>query len=127
RGLTPEQRETFADLFSKLLEASYIGKIESYSDEKVIFQNEILQGDTARVNTLVRTKTNDIPLIYYMFFNGKSWYIYDVIIENVSLVSTYRGTYNQIIRQKGFANLIQEMNKKIDELNASRNNHNKGI
>lgn len=125
RGLTPAQQKTFADIFSRLLEATYVGKIELYSDVKVTFQNELIQDETARVNTLIHTKTKDIPLVYYMFFNGKSWYVYDVIIENVSLVSTYRSTYNQIIRQKGFDDLIKEMNKKIEELNASRNNNGK--
>lgn len=126
RGLTPAQQKTFTDIFSKLLEATYVGKIELYSDVKVTFQNELIQGDIAKVNTVIHTKTNDIPLVYYMFFNGKGWYVYDVIIENVSLVSTYRSTYNQIIKQNGFDTLIKEMNKKIEELNASRNNNGKG-
>ncbi|MGQ9500310.1 MAG: MlaC/ttg2D family ABC transporter substrate-binding protein [Dissulfurimicrobium sp.] len=125
RGLTPAQQKTFTDIFSKLLEATYIGKIELYSDVKVTFQNEIIQDDIAKVNTVIHTKTNDIPLVYYMFFNGKNWYVYDVIIENVSLISTYRSTYNQIIKQNGFDALIKEMNKKIEELNAPRNNNGK--
>ena len=119
RQLIPAQQKTFTDTFSRLLEASYVGKIENYSGEKVIFKNELIQDDYAKVNTFVRTKTNEIPLVYFMYLNDKGWYVYDVIIENVSLISTYRSTYNQIIKQKGFDELIKEMNKKIDELNAS--------
>ncbi|MDA8161809.1 MAG: ABC transporter substrate-binding protein [Desulfobacteraceae bacterium] len=124
RQLTPAQQKTFADIFSKLLEASYVGKVENYTNEKVVFKTEQIQDDYAKVNTVIHTKTNDIPLVYFMYFNGKDWYVYDVIIENVSLVSTYRSTYNQIIKQKGFDELIKEMNRKIKELSAPKNGNN---
>ncbi|HID97064.1 MAG TPA: ABC transporter substrate-binding protein [Thermodesulfobacteriaceae bacterium] len=115
---TPEQKTEFTKIFARLIEASYIGKIDNYTDEKVIFEKELIKRNYARVFTTIRTGTKDIPVTYSLIFKKGTWWVYDVKVENVSLVSTYRSNYNQIIRNNGFDHLLQDMKAKLAELEA---------
>ncbi len=116
RKLTSEQRKEFVDLFSRLLEASYSCKLDTYSSETVTFERQIIRGRYAMVYTLVHTSTADIPLDYKLINKRNNWYVYDVKIEGVSLVSNYRTSYNEIIRKEGFAKLVEGIKKKLMEL-----------
>ena len=64
---TPQEREEFAKLFADLLERSYVGKIEAYSGEKIVYGEETVDGDQAAVRTKLLTKTGtQIPIDYQM-------------------------------------------------------------
>lgn len=119
--LSHGDQNAFVDRFKRLLEASYVNKIEAYTDEQVVFENEIIKGRYAKVESKAITKTADIPIDYVMIQKDGEWFVYDVIIENVSLISNYRSTYNEIIKKNGFAHLIEEMDSKIQELSNSPN------
>ena len=119
RKLSPEERKTFTDLLAKLLETSYRNKIESYSGEKILFKKERIRRNLARVYTIIQTKKESIPVTYSLLKkkNGK-WVIYDVKVEDVSMVSNYRATYAEIIKREGFDGLIAKMKAKIEELSS---------
>ncbi len=119
--LSPGDQNAFVDRLKRLLEASYVNKIETYTDEKVVFGDEIIKGRYAKVDSKAITKTADIPINYVLIQKDGGWFVYDVIIENVSLISNYRSTYNEIIKKSGFAHLIEEMDSKIQELSNSPN------
>jgi len=114
------ERETFIELFSELLEASYLGRIESYTDEEVRFVSEKIDGSRAEVETLIVTGNADIPITYKLVDRPEQWLVYDVIIEKVSLVRNYRGTYTELARKKGMNGLFEQMRGKIDELQNRR-------
>jgi phospholipid transport system substrate-binding protein len=114
------ERQRFIDLFTDLLEATYIGKIEAYTDERVEFTGQKLEGERAEVETLVKTASADIPIRYKLFRKGDRWLVYDVVIEEVSLVRNYRSTYGEIVRKEGFPGLFARMEEKIRELKAPR-------
>ncbi|MEE8206654.1 MAG: ABC transporter substrate-binding protein, partial [Nitrospinaceae bacterium] len=61
---TPEERKAFVDLFGKLLENSYANKLESFSDEKIIYVDEIVKGKYAMVKTEVIRKNNTVSVDY---------------------------------------------------------------
>ncbi len=109
----------FVQLFSDLLEASYIGRIEAYSDEKVIYDGERIKGDRAEVRTRVRNASTDIKIDYRMVLQGEEWYVYDVIIEDVSLIKNYRSSYGEIVKNEGFEGLFLRMEEKIRELHST--------
>ena len=120
RELSDADKALFTDLFIQLLEESYSNKIDTYAgDELVVIGNEVIQGNLAKVDTIIKSKNNDIPVNYKLYNNGKDWMVYDVIIEKVSLISTYRNTYAQILQKDGFNGLISQMKQKIDELQLS--------
>ena len=117
QGRSPQEREEFSKLFADLLERSYVGKIEAYSGEKILYGDETLDGDQATVRTKLLTKNgNQIPIDYQMHKVDERWRIYDVKIENVGLVSNYRSQFNRIIQQSGYPDLVQRLKTKQEEL-----------
>ncbi len=116
RNRTPEERKEFVALYTDLLERSYVSKIESYEDEKIVFMDENLDGEYAFVKTKIVTKRNtQIPIDYRLKKENGQWYAYDVIIEGVSLVNNYRTQFNNIIRQNSYEALIKRMKSKREE------------
>jgi phospholipid transport system substrate-binding protein len=116
-GRSPQEREEFSKLFADLLERSYVGKIESYSGEKILYEKETVDGDRAEVRTKLVTKAGtSIPIDYQMQKAGDRWRVYDVKIENVSLVLNYRSQFNRIIQQSGYPELVQRLKTKQEEL-----------
>jgi len=111
-----DERETFMELFSELLEANYLGRIESYTDEEVRFVSEKIDGPRAEVETLIITDSAEIPISYKLVDRQGQWLVYDVIVEKVSLVRNYRGTYTEIARKEGMEGLFEQMRNKIGEL-----------
>ena len=111
-----EEKQQFVALFSQLIENSYVGKVEAYTDEKVDFTGEKVKGRKAVVETLILTSSADIPINYKVYQKGGQWLVYDVIIEGVSLISNYRSSYQEIMKKEGFDGLLAKMQAKIDEL-----------
>jgi phospholipid transport system substrate-binding protein len=120
RNAAPEQRQRFIKLFSELLEATYRGRLEAYTaeyaGEKVQYVQETIKGDRAQVETIVVTKSARIPISYRMIRNADQWRVYDVVIEGVSLIRNYRGTYDEILSKEGFDGLFARMESKAEEL-----------
>jgi len=115
--LTPEQRQEFSSLFADLVERSYVGKIELYSGEKIIYAGDTIEGDQATVKTKLITKSQtQIPIDYRLQKEGDRWRVYDVLIEGVSLVGNYRTQFNRVIQQTGYDDLVKKMKTKQEEL-----------
>ena len=114
-----QQREHFEQLFTKLLENAYIGKLEDYSGQKnILYKDERIKGKKAAVSTVVEsTGTPPLPVNYVMIEAVKGWQVYDINIEGVSLVRNYREQFKSILRKKKFDGLI----KVLEEKNASFN------
>ncbi|MDT8442340.1 MAG: ABC transporter substrate-binding protein [Desulfuromonadales bacterium] len=117
-----DEQKRFVALFSDLLEGSYIGRVEAYSDEQVLFVGERLAGDRAEVATLVRNTGGDIPIDYRLVLVKGEWLVYDVIVEDVSLIKNYRGSYGEIVRNEGFTGLFARMEEKIRQLRTEPDN-----
>ncbi len=114
---TAAERDEFVKLFSDLLERSYISKIELYGGEKIVYVNDITEGDQALVRTKIITKGGaEVPVEYRMLKKGERWLVYDVVIEGVSLVANYRTQFNKIIQTSSYAELVKKMKVKQDEL-----------
>jgi len=117
QGRTDAERDEFVQLFSDLLERSYISKIETYGGEKISYNGDAIEGDQARVLTKLVTKGgSDVPIEYRMHKKGDRWLVYDVVIEGVSLVSNYRTQFNKIIQTSSFSELVKKMKTKQEEL-----------
>jgi len=115
---TPAEQTEFVQLFSDLLERSYLSKIELYGGEKIQFLSDSLEdGDQAKVQTKIVTKQgSEIPIEYRMQNRSGKWLVYDVIIEGVSMVSNYRTQFNKIIQTSSFQELVKKMKSKQEEL-----------
>jgi phospholipid transport system substrate-binding protein len=117
QGRTPAERDEFVQLFSDLLERSYISKVELYGGEKIQYLGDAVEGEQAKVQTKLVTKSgSEIPIEYRMHRKGDRWLVYDVIIEGVSLVANYRTQFNKIIQTDSYQALIKKMKNKQEEL-----------
>jgi len=113
---TPEERKEFVSLFSDLLERTYVNKIESYTDEKVVYGDESIEGDYAVVKTKIITSANvEVPIDYKLFKKSPKWVAYDVVIEGVSLVNNYRTQFNKIIRSQSYEELVKRLRAKQEK------------
>jgi phospholipid transport system substrate-binding protein len=116
---TSAQKERFTSLFSDLLEGSYLDRIEAYNDEKINYLKETVQEPKALVDTVIKGSGADIPIRYKLLRKGDGWFVYDVVIEEVSLVSNYRSTYRDIVMKSGLDGLLKKMEDKLQELRSS--------
>ncbi len=110
---TPDEKKEFVALYSDLLERTYIRKIEAYTDEKFIYGEETDEGDYALVRTKVITKKDvDVPIEYRMAKKNGGWFVYDVVIEGVSLVNNYRNQFNEIMHSGSYETLVKKLKTK---------------
>ena len=105
--------QRFTQEFATMLKNYYINKIDAYSGEKVAFDKEVeLAPGRYQVNTKVIMSDKEIPIIYKLEQRGRSWKVYDVLIEGVSMVKNYRSQFDRILRRKRPAYLIGLVEKK---------------
>lgn len=113
RTATVEEKRQFVEFFSQYLEDTYRNKIESYTNQSVVYVSEQVRKDRAIVDTEIVTDTNRIPVTYRLKNNEGEWFAYDVIIEGVSLVNNYRNTFNAIIKAEGMDGLLLDLENRI--------------
>ena len=110
-----EEKKAFIELFGKLLEETYLSKIEGYTNEKAEYLKEIITDKKAQINTRIITEKIEIPIDYRLYQEKDgSWRVYDLIIEGVSLVGNYRSQFDEILQRDNYEKLIQELKKKIE-------------
>ena len=113
RDMTPEDRTEFVTVFANLLETTYAEKIDLYRGGDVNFVREVVDEDYARVDSKVKdTKGTDYSVSYRLLREDGDWKIYDVVVENVSLINNYRAQFGRIIRKSSYKELIERIRQK---------------
>jgi len=115
-SLTKDEQDQFVDLFASLIEQRYIGKIDAFDDQKVIYKEKRIKNNKARVYSVILDKNLEIPIDYSLQISQGKWLIKDLKIENVSLVANYRRDFNAIIRKVQFAGLVEKITEKLEKL-----------
>jgi phospholipid transport system substrate-binding protein len=115
--LTEAQRQEFVELFQQVLEKAYADKILAYTDEKITFDREVTISKTrVEVQTRVVTKSKEIPINYRVVQESDgTWKVYDVVVENVSLVMNYRSQFNDILSKNKPEQLLEILRKKVKD------------
>ncbi len=115
--LTEAQRQEFVPLFQQVLEKAYGDKVLSYNDEKILYDREVPISKTrVEVQTRVVTKSKEIPINYRVVQEKDgTWKVYDVVVENVSLVMNYRSQFNDILAKNNPDELIEILRKKVKD------------
>jgi phospholipid transport system substrate-binding protein len=107
---TAAEREEFVVLFAELLEQTYISRIDYFGGERLRFVSEKIDGDYANVRAHVVTRQGtEVPVDARMLRKGERWLIYDVVIENVSLINNYRAQFDRIIRTTSYGELVKKL------------------
>ncbi|MDQ5987013.1 MAG: hypothetical protein CSYNP_02749 [Syntrophus sp. SKADARSKE-3] len=112
--LNNAQRKEFVQLYEQVLEKAYIDKILAYTNEKIAYDKEtMLTGNQAEVYTSIVTASKKIPISYRVIMSGGVWKVYDVVIENVSLVMNYRTQFNNILAKDTPEQMLDTLRKKV--------------
>jgi phospholipid transport system substrate-binding protein len=120
KGNNDEQRQ-FVQLFTELLENSYTDQIASYDGEKIVYGRENVSQDQADVDTKIVTKKGEeIAVTYKLRSAAGDWKVYDVVIENVSLVNNFRSQFNRILANASFGELLKKLQSKSVEIRPVR-------
>jgi phospholipid transport system substrate-binding protein len=113
---TPAERTEFVGLFTDLLERAYIGHIEAYAGEKIVYPAEKIDGDFAVVRSRIVPKrrtadarVTETGLEYRLHRKDGRWKVYDVLIDGVSFVSTYRSQFDRIIKVSSYSALADRL------------------
>ena len=113
---TPSERSEFILLFADLLERTYISKIDLYRGERLRYTNEAVDGEFAIVRAKVVTnKGVEVPVEARMLKRADHWLIYDITIENVSLIGNYRTQFDRIIRTASYGELVRRLKENRDQ------------
>lgn len=127
-----EQKE-FSALLREMIEASYRSKLRRNAGSKVDRPTKIeiewlaekLRGDKATSTTKVKAGRDVAVIEFKLLHADTGWRIYDVSIDDVSTVRTYRSQFGKIIAKSGFEELMSRMRTKTEEIRAGRATFNK--
>ena len=115
RRRTPQEQEEFVRLFTEILERAYADIIESYTDEKIIYLNERIEGGFADVGSKILTsRGEEYSVSYKAHLVSNEWKVYDVIAENISLVNNYRSQFNRVIANSSYEELLRRLRDKAE-------------
>ncbi|MBE0427634.1 MAG: ABC transporter substrate-binding protein [Nitrospirae bacterium] len=113
KNFNRNQQEEFIQLYRDILQDAYMDKIMSYTDEKVVFQKEVMLSENiAEVQSYIITKRAETPIYYRVILKGNEWRVYDVIIEGVSLIKNYRTQFREILSNKSPEDLLGILREK---------------
>jgi phospholipid transport system substrate-binding protein len=109
--LSAGQVNEFNNVFSYLFQDSYTRMVLDFlKHENIEYSGASEAGGKAKVNTVIQRPNENIP-VTYLVDNRAGWKMYDVIVDGVSILQTYKDKFSQVIQEKGFNYVIQRMNE----------------
>lgn len=118
RTASDEQRARFTEAFKQLLVRTYANALFQYADETIVFKPSQTDGEHVVVKTEVTQQgAHPIPVNYRMHQKDGEWKAYDVFVDGISLVVTYRGDFGSRVNQSGIDGLINDLEAKNKGLN----------
>jgi phospholipid transport system substrate-binding protein len=116
RKASPEQKQRFTDEFQKLLVRTYSNAFLEAIGKQIVYlplKSQKDDADEVTIRTEVEQKGGfPIPIDYKMHLKNNEWKVYDVVIDNISLVANYRTSFAKEIRDTGIDKLIDDIAKR---------------
>ena len=109
--LTPPQREKFTRLFVERLKTSYLEKITLYTNEEVVFKPAIKKKSTVYIPMELKSKDKKVAILHKLRKVDKRWKAYDVEIQGISILLTYRSQFDDILRKGTVEDLLSRLEK----------------
>ena len=109
----PEKQQEFVAAFKQLLEESYADQIQAAKGDKVVYLNERTDKNYSEVDTkVISSKGEETPMTYKLHSVDSDWKVYDIVVENVSIVNNYRSQFNRILSNASLDELIKRIKEK---------------
>ncbi len=124
KDFTPEQKKRFQTAFTTLLRNTYIDMLDSYNGESAEYVNEVSSDNGTRVEVqmVFKAKDKSYPFAFRMLEKDGRWVVYDVLIENVSMIKNYREQFKDILIKNNPDELIRLVEEKALEQSAKPDN-----
>lgn len=111
--VSPAEKDEFIRLFTNLIANAYMGKIEQYTGEPITYQDERVDGDEASVRSRVVTpKGSEVGIEYRLYRSADRWAVYDINVDGVSLVGSYKAQFNRLLQRGSFTELLKQLRQK---------------
>ena len=110
-GLPQEKKEKFTELYIELLKTSYLDKLALYTDEKVIFEPAAQVKNKVHIPTELISKDRKTSILYKLYKPADGWKVYDLEIQGVSIIRSYRSQFVQILQNGTIDDLLLKMEK----------------
>jgi phospholipid transport system substrate-binding protein len=110
--LSKEQKDRFTQLFIERMRSSYLGRLTSYKDEKIIYESPVPVDNKIQIPSYLVSESNKISILYKFYQSEIDWRIYDLEIEGVSIIRSYRAQFYQILQNGSFEDLLKKMETK---------------
>lgn len=120
RRISTKERGEFLELFPKYLSVFYRKQVLDIIEAmekvhiEVAYPAERIDGEYARVDTIVGLQNDRIPVQYMLYLKNGSWKIYDINADNVSMINNWRSQFNRVIIKFGFDDLMKRLHEKVD-------------
>jgi phospholipid transport system substrate-binding protein len=111
--ITDAQRKEFVELFSAIIRNQSLNKLEIYRAQ-VTYNDISVDGNKAKVVTTATLDNVRTPVSYAMEKRGTSWFITDMSIDNVSTAESYRRSFQNVIRRRGFDALMETVRNRAN-------------
>jgi phospholipid transport system substrate-binding protein len=109
----PDKQQEFVTVFKQLLEDTYADQIEAAKGDKVVYLNERTEKDYAEVDTkVISSKGEETPMTYKLHPVDSDWKVFDIVVENISIVNNYRSQFNRVLSNASLDELIKRMKEK---------------
>lgn len=111
--VSPAEKDEFVRLFTSLIANAYMGKIEQYTGEPITYEAERVDGDEASVRSRVVTpKGSEVGIEYRLYRTADRWAVYDINVDGISLVGSYKAQFNRLLQRGSFAELLKQLRQK---------------
>jgi len=113
-GLSQDKKERFTELFIKRLKASYLNNFTLYTDEKVFYEPSVQVKKKIHAPTYLVSKDKKISILYKFYKAEKNWKIYDLEIQGVSIIRSYRSQFSSILESGTVDDLLLKLENPAD-------------
>jgi len=113
-GLSRDKKEKFTELFIKRLKASYLKNFTLYTDEKIFYEPSVQVKKKIHAPTYLISKDKKISILYKFYKAGNDWKIYDLEIQGVSIIRSYRSQFSRILESGTVDDLLLKLENPAD-------------
>jgi phospholipid transport system substrate-binding protein len=107
--LGASERREFVQAFTQKLLNAYGRTVRATGDEKIAYERETTDGKYSSVETRVSSSAGETAIGYRLHAVEGQWKVYDVVIENVSIVNNYRAQFDRVIAKSSVQELLQKI------------------
>jgi phospholipid transport system substrate-binding protein len=109
-------QQEFVSVFTDFVEHGYMSTLRSYRGEKVVYDQDRVNGESAEVDTrVVGGEGAPIKIEYKLHCTGEQWMVYDAVVDDVSVVGNYRSQFARILRTASLEELTQSLRAKASD------------